>query len=271
MADEANQSDSPAENLPEMGIMEHLRELRTRLIRSISAVSIMSVVGYLYAHPIFEILNRPYFNAFKGNTLIGTGPAEAFILKMKVAVFAGCVLSAPFVFYQIWLFIAPGLYAHEKRKAIPFLLSSTFLFILGIWFGYSVIFPFAFDFFHDEYTSVGLTPTVRMSEHLSTIITGLLGFGAVFQMPVLAFALARLGIIRDRMLIEGYRYAIVAIFIVAAIFTPPDALTQCLFAIPLCILYGISILVVRWAQPKLSEGETSSDTSPEATSSGASL
>ncbi len=234
--------------LPEMGLMDHLRELRKRLLFSICAVASMAVFGYVYAQPIFDVLNQPYFEAFQGSAMIGTGPAEAFVLKLKVALFAGVILSSPFVFYQVWLFISPGLYSHEKKLALPFLLISTSLFALGIYFGYAIIFPYAFEFFHGEYTSVGLTPTIRMSEHLSALITGLLGFGAVFQMPVLAYFLARLGIITDRLLIDGFRYAIVGIFVVAAILTPPDVVTQCLFAAPLALLYGISILVVRYAQ-----------------------
>jgi sec-independent protein translocase protein TatC len=238
------------EELPEMGLMDHLRELRKRIVLSSIAITCAAVVGYLYAQYIFDILNKPYFDAFKDDKLIGTGPAEAFILKMKVAFFGGFILASPYVFYQLWLFIAPGLYSHEKRQAVPFIAASTLLFALGIWFGYDIIFPFAFQFFHSEYVSVGLTPTVRMSEHLSTMITGLLAFGVVFEMPVLAYFLARLGFLTDRFLIDHVRHAIVGIFILAAVLSPPDVITQCLLAAPLLVLYGLSILVVRWAQPK---------------------
>ena len=249
----ASQESAPEEQLPEMGLMEHLRELRKRIVYSSIAVTCVAVFGYIYAQVLFDILNKPYFDAFTDDKLIGTGPAEAFILKMQVAFFAGFIVSSPFIFYQLWLFISPGLYSHEKRQAVPFIAASTLLFCLGIWFGYAIIFPFAFQFFHSEYTSVGLTPAVRMSEHLSTMITGLLAFGAVFEMPVLAYFLGRLGIITDRMLIKHVRYAIVGIFIVAAILSPPDVITQCFLAAPLLLLYGLSILVVRWAQSSRSD------------------
>lgn len=237
------------ESLPEMTLMDHLRELRKRLLYSVYAIAILAVGGYVYAQPIFDILNAPYFEGFQGSALIGTGPAEAFVLKLKVALFTGVVCGAPFIFYQVWLFIQPGLYQHERRLALPFILSSTLLFSLGVYFAYAIIFPYAFQFFYQEYASVGLTPTVRMSEHLSTLITGLLGLGVVFQMPVLAYFLGRLGIITDRFLIDSFRYALVGIFVVAAVLTPPDVVTQCLFAAPLVALYGISILVVRHVQP----------------------
>jgi sec-independent protein translocase protein TatC len=181
--------------------------------------------------------------------LIGTGLAEAFVLKLKVALFAGIVLSSPFLFFQLWLFVAPGLYAAERRLVVPFVASTTSLFLLGVWFCYEWVFPFAFEFFRGEYASIGVTPTVRISEHLALMIQGLVGFGAVFQLPVLAFFLARLGIIDERTLIGGTRYAIVAIFILSAVLTPPDVLTQFLMAGPLLLLYGISILVVRFTTP----------------------
>jgi sec-independent protein translocase protein TatC len=237
---------TPPREIGDMDLFGHLRELRRRLVNSLLAILVGAIVAYSFTTEIFDFLSRPYFDAFPDNILIGTGLAEAFILKLKVAFFAGIVLSSPVLFLQLWLFIAPGLYAGERRLAFPFVFSTTTLFTLGVWFCYRWVFPFAFEFFREEYISIGVTPTVRISEHLALMVQGLVGFGAVFQLPVIAFFLGRLGIIDAQTLIGGARYAIVIIFIVSAILTPPDVLTQFLMAGPILLLYGLSILVVRY-------------------------
>lgn len=234
----------------EMGLLDHLAELRIRLLYSFIAVAVLAIMGYLVSDSLFYLLNKPYFDAFPGEKLIGTGPAEAFVLRLKVSIFAGVVFALPIILFQFWLFVAPGLYTHEKKLVLPFVLCTTILCALGIGFGYKVMFPYAFSFFHDQYLEVGLTPTIRMSEHLSMMITGLLGLAAVFQMPVVAYFLGRAGIIDHSTLISGTRYAIVIIFIVAAVLTPPDVITQFIFAGPLLILYGVSILVVKFTAQK---------------------
>lgn len=241
---------TPPREIGEMDLFGHLRELRRRLMLSLSAVVIGAVAAYSYTTEIFDFLSKPYFVAFPDNILIGTGLAEAFVLKLKVAFFSGILLAAPFLFTQLWLFIAPGLYEREKRLAWPFVISTTSLFLTGVWFCYEWVFPFAFEFFREEYKSIGVTPTVRISEHLALMIQGLVGFGAVFQLPVIAFFLGRLGVIDDRTLISGARYAVVIIFIVSALLTPPDVLTQFLMAGPLLLLYGLSIVVVRLTSRK---------------------
>ena len=233
-----------------MDIFGHLRELRRRVVYACIAVLIGAAVAYSFSKEIFDFLSKPYFVSFPDNILIGTGLAEAFVLKLKVAFFAGIVLASPILFLQLWLFIAPGLYDQERRLVWPFVISTTALFLLGVWFCYEWVFPFAFEFFRQEYASIGVTPTVRISEHLALMIQGLVGFGLVFQLPVLAFFLGRLGIIDAPMLIAGSRYAVVIIFIVSAVLTPPDVLTQFLMAGPLLLLYGISILVVRYTAAK---------------------
>lgn len=230
----------------EMGIFEHLAELRKRLIRSLLAICIGAVAAYSFSREMFELLNRPYYDAFGNNLMIGTGPAEAFMLRLKVAVFGGILLAAPVVFYQIWLFVAPGLYSHERRLILPFVAISTMLFVGGIWFCYVWVFPFAFEFFYSQYQVAGITPTIKMTEHLTMMVQGLLGFGAVFEMPVLAYFLGRAGIIDHNTLIGGFRYAIVIIVTVAAVLTPPDVVTQLIMSVPLLGLYGVSILVVRY-------------------------
>jgi sec-independent protein translocase protein TatC len=243
----------------EMDLFGHLRELRRRIVISVLAILGGAIVAYSFTKEIFDFLSRPYFDAFPDNILIGTGLAEAFILKLKVAFFAGIVLASPVLFFQLWLFIAPGLYDRERRLALPFVVSTTGLFLLGVWFCYTWVFPFAFDFFRAEYLSIGVTPTVRISEHLALMIQGLVGFGSVFQLPVIAFFLGRLGVIDHRTLIGGARYAVVIIFVLSAILTPPDVLTQFLMAGPLMLLYGISIIVVRYTAARPADGESSPD------------
>lgn len=233
----------------EMELMEHLQELRTRLVRVFIAVCIGAVLCYEYSTQIFDFLARPYFEAFPNSALIGTGPAEALILKLKVAFFCGIVLAGPYIFYQIWLFVAPGLYENEKRLAIPFVASTSLLFFFGAWFCYRYIIPVAFGFFHEQYVSIGLTATIKVTEHLSMMLQSMVGFGAVFEMPVLAYFLARLGVINHRIMLSGARYAVVLIFIVSAVLTPPDVLSQVLMAGPLCLLYALSILIVKHTNP----------------------
>jgi sec-independent protein translocase protein TatC len=231
----------------EMGILEHLAELRTRLLYSFLAICAAAVISYEFAPFLFDVLSRPYFEAFPDNQLIGTGPAEAFMLKIKVALFSGILLSSPFLFLQLWLFVAPGLYENEKRLVFPFVFCTTALFVLGAWFCYRFVVPLAFEFFHAQYASIGVTPQIRLSEHLSMMMQTLVGFGAVFELPIIAFFLARLGLITHHTLIRGSRYAVVIIFIVSAVLTPPDVLSQLLMAGPICLLYAFSILVVKYA------------------------
>jgi sec-independent protein translocase protein TatC len=233
-----------------MGLMEHLRELRKRLFYSLIAIGMGAVVAYWYSTEMFALLCAPYFQAFGNSPLIGTGPAEAWLLKIKVAVFAGCILTSPFIFYQLWLFVAPGLYSSERRLIIPFVISSTLLFTVGATFCYTQILPLTLRFFYDEFRSVGITPTIKISDHLSITITTVLGFGAVFEMPLLSFFLARAGIIDHRFLMRWFRHAVVVIFVIAAALTPPDVLTQLLMAGPLLILYGISIAIAYFSHPK---------------------
>jgi len=228
-----------------MGFLEHLGELRTRLVRSIVVVSLTSCVAYFFTAELSNLVTAPYHQAFGDSLLIGTGPAEAFMLRIEIALFGGILLALPVLFYQIWAFCAPGLHESERRFLIPFVGSSTILFLLGILFCYEFVFPVAFKFFFEQYREMHLTPTVRMSEHLSMIIKSMLGFGMVFELPVLAYLLGRAGIIDHKFLINYFRHALVAIFLVGAL-VAPDVLSQIIMAIPLTLLYGVSIVIVRY-------------------------
>ena len=246
-----------------MSLMEHLRELRKRLFYSASAVVIGAIAAYSYAGIIFGILCRPFFLAVPASPLIGTAPAEAWLLKMKVSLFAGAILTSPILFYQVWRFVAPGLHASERRYVVPFVLLSTMLFAVGGYFCYEMVLPLSLSFFHDEFRSIGVTPTIKMGDHLSMSVTAILAFGLVFELPLLAFFLARAGVIDHSSLIRYYRHAVVAIFIVAAVLTPPDVVTQLLMAGPLMVLYGISIAVAFFAARKGKEAVADATSQPK--------
>ncbi len=249
----------PAASSPEqfrMGLMDHLRELRKRLFYCALAVFVGAVACYNYAGEIFAVLCEPFFQAFPNSPLIGTAPAEAWFLKLKVSIFAGIFLVSPILFYQLWRFVSPGLYRSERRQVVPFVILSTLLFGCGAYFCYSTVLPLSLSFFFEEFRSIGVTPTIRLSDHLSMSLTTIVGFGAVFELPLLAFFLARAGAITHHTLLHYFRHAIVAIFVVAAILTPPDVLSQVLMAGPLVLLYVISIGVA------LIAGRRESDLAP---------
>jgi len=174
--------------------------------------------------------------------LIGTGLAEAFFTKLKVSLIAALFLASPAVFYQIWQFIAPGLYEHERRYVIPFVVFASFFFALGAGFCHMVVLPVAYAFFIEQYQTIDVEATLRISEYLTFTARMLLAFVVTFELPVLAFFFARIGLINHKMLISALRYAVVIIFIVAAVLTPgPDVASQLFLATPLLLLYGLSI------------------------------
>ncbi|MCL4151061.1 UNVERIFIED_CONTAM: hypothetical protein GTU68_048599 [Idotea baltica] len=227
-----------------MPFIDHLAELRTRLAISLGSIAVLAGISFIWATQLFAILTRPLVDGVdKQVNLIGTGPAEAFIVKLKVALGAGIVLAAPILFYQLWKFVAPGLLDKEKRYALPFVVFTSFFFLLGISFCYNFVLPFAFDFFLDEFLSIGVSPDIRIGEYLTFTLRILLVFGLVFELPILSFFGAVLGIVSSTWLREKGRMAVVVIFVCAAILTPPDVVTQCLLAVPLIILYLLCIWI----------------------------
>jgi len=173
---------------------------------------------------------------------VGLAPTEAFFAKLKVAFIAAIFAASPVVFYQLWQFVAPGLYQNEKRYVIPFVLFASLFFLLGAGFCYQVVLPIAYAFFLDEYKTIGVQATLRISEYFSFTSRMLLAFGVTFELPVLAFFFARVGLITHRTLLDFFRYSVVGIFIVAAVLTPgPDVASQLLLAGPLLLLYLVSI------------------------------
>jgi sec-independent protein translocase protein TatC len=239
-----------------MPLTAHLAELRTRIIRALLAVGVGFAVCYAFADSLFEFLTSPLIDLTHSPDpetkvrLIGTGVAEAFFTKLKVAVIGGIFAATPVVLYQAWQFVVPGLYDSEKRYARPFVIFGTLFFIAGAAFCYYVVQPLGYQFFVDEYATIGVSPEIRISEYLTFSARMLLAFGVIFELPVATFFLARIGLVTHRTMINYLRYAIVAIFIVAAVLTPPDVASQMLMAGPLLVLYLISIGVAYIVAPR---------------------
>ncbi|HOC60355.1 MAG TPA: twin-arginine translocase subunit TatC [Smithellaceae bacterium] len=237
-----------------MSLTEHLVELRKRLSNALIALGIGFFVCYYFKDTLFMIITKPLTQALPKNSyLIYTGLTQAFFTYMKVSLFSSLVLTSPFIFYQIWRFISPALLPQEKKYVVPFVLSSTLLFLGGVVFGYFVVLPPAFEFFV-SFNNQYLQAMISFNEYLSLFVKFLLGFGLSFQLPVLIFFLAKLGIVTDKTLSQNRKYAILLMFIAAAILTPsPDAFSQVLMAIPLLFLYEVSIFVARFAAGKKEE------------------
>ncbi len=236
-----------AHDLRAMPLMEHLRELRTRLIRGGIAAGLGVVLCFFFAPDIWDFLVRPMNDALRANdagTMAILAPLEGVVTYLKVAVVSGFFVATPVIAWQIWAFVGPGLYSREKKVLLPLVFASTLLFIGGAAFGYFVIFEYAFAFFLSV-TAGAAEAVMSMEAYLKTATRLLLAFGLSFQLPVVVFFLARIGLIDAQDMIKGFKYSIVGIFVVAAIITPPDILTQSLMAAPLVLLYGVGI-VIAW-------------------------
>jgi len=243
----------------QMPLTEHLEELRWRLIRALLATTVGFAVSYNFAEQLFAFLTEPLTAISSEKVeLIGTGVTEAFFTKLKVSVIAGIFLASPVIFFQLWRFISPGLYESEKRYALPFVFFATIFFVSGAAFCYVYVFPVGYRFFVEQYASIGVSPSLRVSEYLSFSARMLLAFGVTFELPVVTFFLARIGMVTHRTMIGYFRYAILAIFIVAAVLTPgPDIASQLLMAAPLFLLYvasiGVAYLFGRPAENRIGE------------------
>jgi sec-independent protein translocase protein TatC len=239
--------------------LSHLEELRKRLITCAIAVGVGFVISYIFAERLFQILVTPLTRIMpEGDRLIFTNLPEMFLTYLKTAFICGILLTAPVIFYQLWLFIAPGLYQHEKKFAIPFVVFSTILFVGGALFGYFIVFPFGFKFFlgfANEY--IQALPSVK--QYFSFSIKLLFAFGIVFELPVVAFFLSKMGIVTPEFLKKKRKYALLLTFVMAAILTPPDVITQLMMAGPLILLYEIGILVARMARRKKDRDEETTE------------
>lgn len=228
---------------PYMTFAEHLDELRWSLLRSLVAVALASGVCYFFSDVIFSLMVAPLKqNLQPGQNLIGTSVTEAFFTEIKVAVAGGVIFSCPFIFHQIWRFISPGLLGQERKLVLPFVLCATLFFIGGAFFCYQIVLPVAFRYFIEQYGTMGVTPAIRIGEYFTFFFRMVFAFGITFELPVFTFFLVRLGIWDYRLMIRSFRYAIVVIFVLAAILTPtPDVINQSLLAGPMIFLYVVSI------------------------------
>jgi sec-independent protein translocase protein TatC len=239
-----------------MSFFEHLAELRKRLIYAVGAVLIGTIVGLAVSKSAFGVIAKPMLDALRDTNLdqqlIYTNPAGAIGLIIKLGVYIGIVLASPAVLYQVWLFIAPGLYRHERKAAILFIVSAVSLFLTGIAFAYFILLPYTLRFLIGFDTPY-FTPMISINEYWDLVLMIMLGLGLVFQTPVVIFFLSLFGMVTPRFLWKNFRYAVLIIAIIAAILTPtPDAMTMFIFMMPMIILYlvsiGVSALVVRRKQ-----------------------
>ena len=241
------------ESMPTMGFLDHLEELRKRIIRCIIYVAVGFFVCWWKVEKIYDIMQRPMMDALRANgmseKLVYTNPTEPFNLYLKVAALAGLFLTSPLVLYQVWLFIAPGLYRKEKKYVVPFMVSTILLFAAGGYFGYRFVYPYALNFLIGF--SKQFQPMITIGEYTSLFLTVILGMGLIFEMPILIFFLALMGIVSAGFMWKNFRYAILVIFVIAAIVTPTtDMLNMCIFAAPMVVLYALSIGVAWLVHPK---------------------
>ena len=246
-------SQDEAESMPTMGFLDHLEELRKRIVHSIIAVGVGFGICWWKVERIYDVMQRPIIDALNkhhlSEKLVYLNPTEPFNLYLKIAALAGLFLTSPYVLYQVWMFISPGLYRHEKRYVVPFMISTISLFLCGGYFGYRIVYPRALDFligFGRQFQ-----PMITIGEYTQLFLSIVLGMGLIFEMPILVFFLSLMGIMSPGFMLKNFRYAILVIFIIAAIVTPtPDIVNMCIFAAPMLGLYAFSIGVAYLVHPR---------------------
>jgi sec-independent protein translocase protein TatC len=230
---------------PQETFISHLVELRDRLLRAIIAVVVVLVALFPWAKEIYAILAKPLLAVLPaGATMIATDVTGTFLVPLKVTAMAAFVVTLPYVLWQAWAFVAPGLYHHEKRLAMPVIVSSVFFFLVGMAFAYFFVFPVAFGFFAG-YAPAGVQMMTDIDKYLSFVLTMFIAFGATFETPVVVIVLVRLRIVTIAKLKSARPYVIVGAFVIGAIFTPPDVISQLMLAIPLWLLYELGIVLAR--------------------------
>jgi len=236
--------------------MSHLIELRMRLMRSIIAVVIVLLVLFPFAKDIYALLAQPLLRVLPaGSTMIATDVTGTFLVPLKVTLMSAFLIALPFVLWQAWAFVAPGLYQHEKRLVVPVLVSSCLFFALGMSFAYFFVFPVAFGFFAG-YTPVGVQMMTDIDKYLSFVMTMFIAFGLTFETPVVVVVLVRMRVVPLEKLRSIRPYVIVGAFVIGAIFTPPDVISQCLLAIPLWLLYELGLQLARFVSVPAVDADT---------------
>jgi sec-independent protein translocase protein TatC len=228
--------------------ISHLVELRQRLVRAVGAVGVIFVVLFLYPGSgyIYDILALPLMNALpEGAKMIATGVITPFMVPVKVTALVGFMVALPYVLYQAWAFVAPGLYEHEKKLALPLIVASSVLFFIGVAFCYFFVFGKVFAFIHD-FAPKSITPAPDIEAYFSFVITMFLAFGITFEIPIVVIVLVRMGIVTVEKLREARPYVVVGAFVIAAVVTPPDVLSQFMLAVPMCLLYEAGVFLARF-------------------------
>jgi sec-independent protein translocase protein TatC len=234
-----------------MSFLEHLDELRKRIVHSLVGVAAGVAVGFAFINPVVNFILKPTWTVLpQGSRMIYTQPGEAFGLYVQIGLIVGVILASPWIMYQVWLFIAPGLYANEKRFAVPFVLLSTVGFVGGAAFNHYIVFPFMITFFA-SFNTPDLVFMPRLEDVFDLYTKMLIGMGLVFQMPTVVFFLAKMRMVTARFLVRNTKYAVLIIFIVAAVITPSgDMIAQSIFAAPMLALYAVSIVIAWFVAPK---------------------
>jgi sec-independent protein translocase protein TatC len=235
--------------------ISHLIELRQRLVRAVGAVLVLFVVLFIWpgSGDIYDILAAPLMSALpEGAKMIATGVITPFMVPVKVTALAAFLIALPYVLYQVWAFVAPGLYENEKRFALPLVVASTALFLAGVAFCYFFVFQKVFSFIHG-FAPKSITPAPDIEAYFSFVITMFLAFGVTFEIPVVVIVLVRMGIVTIAQLKDARPYVIVGAFVVAAVVTPPDVLSQFMLAVPMCILYEAGLFFARFVTVRREE------------------
>lgn len=235
--------------------ISHLVELRQRLVRAVSSVLLFFVVLFIWPGSgyIYDLLAAPLMSALpEGSRMIATGVITPFMVPVKVTALAAFMVALPYVLYQVWAFVAPGLYEHEKRLAAPLVIASTLLFLMGVAFCYFFVFGKVFTFIHN-FAPKSITPAPDIEAYFSFVITMFLAFGVTFEIPIVVIVLVRFGLVSVEKLREARPYVIVGAFVIAAVVTPPDVLSQFMLAVPMCLLYEAGLLVSRFVTTRREE------------------
>ncbi|HWA93555.1 MAG TPA: twin-arginine translocase subunit TatC [Terracidiphilus sp.] len=245
--DKARKAVSERAELPGMSLMEHLEELRKRIVHAAIYLALGFGAAWIFHVQLYDLIDRPLTRM--GKHLVFTHPMDSLNIYMQVSLIGGAIIASPFILFQVWLFIAPGLYQREKRFAIPFMAATVSLFLTGAAFGYFWVLPGALHILIDDFGK-NFTPMVTIEEYSSFFLSIILGLGISFEMPILIFFLAMFGIVSPKFLWKNIRYAVFAVFVVAAIICPsPDPWTMCIYAIPMLSLYILGIGVAWWVHP----------------------
>ncbi len=240
---------TPPDSAVQETFISHLIELRDRLLRSIIAVVVVLLCLFPFAKDIYAALAAPLVRVLPaGATMIATDVTGTFLVPLKVTLMAAFLVALPYVLWQAWAFVAPGLYQHEKKLAVPVILSSFLFFLIGMSFAYFVVFPVAFGFFAG-YAPAGVQMMTDIDKYLSFVLTMFIAFGVTFETPIVVIVLVRLRVVTLAQLVAIRSYVIVGAFVVGAVFTPPDVISQLLLAIPLWLLYELGILLARFVVP----------------------